>query len=60
MTFISLCIETDVFTFIDENGKAIALYPAQVFHNRAALRSLPIDFRTLLTKKLITLATKSA
>lgn len=60
MTFISVCKKTDVFTFMNAAGQAVSLTPHQIFNNPPALDALPRDFRTLLAKKLIASATKSA
>lgn len=60
MTFISLCLKTDIYTFITAEGKALSLEPAQVFNNELALNALPLPHQTLLTKKLAFATFKTA
>lgn len=60
MTFLSLCLQSNLYTFLGDDGKAVTLTPLQVFNFLPALNALPVNQHTLLAKKLAFLATKTA
>jgi len=60
VTFRSLCLQSDLYTFLGDDGKAVKLNPLQVFNFLPALEALPLDQQTLLAKKLAFQATKTA
>ena len=60
MTFLSLDLRTNHYTFVNNEGQAVTLSPRQVFNWVEALDALPLEQQTLLTRNMTASAIKSA
>jgi len=60
VTFLSLDLRTDTYTFLNAEGQAVSLSPSQVFNYEPALEALPLEHQSLIAHKMVITATKSA